>query len=193
MKIYYTGAIDNMSPQNSAEYSLGGYAAVNEVPNSMLGNLFASMSNLTIERNQDVVVALALKNDEVDAALDLTMFIKPATGSVCKYEIGVSAMAVDSRGQYYGQKIQSMFALPYGVEFHEAKDAATAINVGTVEPSAWVMLWIKRKLIAINKSDYTLRVPVVEEATFNMKWSEDESQSTSQSSSTSQSLSQSTL
>jgi hypothetical protein len=150
MQLLYTGASTYNTAQKKKEYSLGGFISSTVVPNAQLGNLFSLVSKYAIENDSFEVIALALKNDSLDKYYSVNIWFELPTGNYCDFEIAVVTLSQDTNDYYYMETLINNQSLPYNATFYSCNGQANAIDIGDLDSSGMVGLFIKRKINTTN-------------------------------------------
>lgn len=190
LKLYYTGAAKFERIQTNPLTSLGGYISSTEIPNGRLGNLFGSLSRLTVQQGRSEIRVFAIKNiDSVNKTGLKCWFTYPNDGgdpaedtNDCEFEIGVVSPFPDDCGDLMTEVLQDIYSLPYSVELKpNVTSEATALSLGTLDAGDYLCIFVRRKikpsaqsspsdeqLLAALEGEIT--IPKVEEISLTFAW-----------------------
>lgn len=141
MKILYTGAISQDTPQNQSIKSLGGFLSNSPIPNGEVGSLFSSVSGI-IKPGFRSVRMIGIKNDELTQKTNLKIW---ATVSSPDLNITLAAMApaLDTVcNKYFFEKIDNPHSLPLQATFNNYTET-DPISIASLDSQKFIGLWIK--------------------------------------------------
>jgi len=157
MIFFYTGASQDNIQQNSPSKSLGGYISSTIIPNSLIGNIFPSISYRNVTDGVEQIRAIALKNTFPTVLSNIKIYTTTPEDSIGFLTIGLVTPFVDSCDKPYLEFIQVEDQSPYYVEFLEVEGVDNAITISSLEPNQIVGLWIKRTVT--QSEEYNLSDP----------------------------------
>ena len=166
MKFYYTTTAGENLEQRKKEVSLGGYKSSTLVPNNYLNNIFGDISLLTIQRNQEMYIALVLVNETGGDITNLNAwFVYPTDDennniSDTKIEIAAVLMSQDDEGVDIMENVENMYSAPYSANFFEADSEDNKVTlISSFTNGDKIGIWLKRSLLIDKiKSDYNSMV-----------------------------------
>lgn len=153
MIFFYTGASQDNTPQNDPSRSLGGYISNSIIPNSLLGNIFPSISYRNVMDGKEQIRAIVLKNTFPTTITNIKIYTTTPEDSIGFITIGKVEPFKDSCNAFYLESIQVEDQSPYYVDFLEVEGLGNAITIPSMESNAVVGLWLKRTVTQTESHD----------------------------------------
>ena len=143
MQILYTGASKQGGEQLNPDTSLGNRPSGSQVPNDSLSNIFSVASLLSIQNKRRETKMVALYNNDLDNAINLTLTFSKEINSICSYKIAFVRPTVNGTDNCFEQ-IANPTALPYYATFSPIVDGSV-FNLSSLEPKSYLGIWLTRE------------------------------------------------
>lgn len=156
LKLYYTGCKTYNTPQINKNMSLGGFPSSTPIQNSVLGNLFSSISSYSKENEVKETIGLILKNTGTTDINNILFWFDVPEGSGAIYQVAAVSLAQNSKGEYYMEDISNSYSLPYQAEFYDSNNEEESVSLGELKAGEMIGLWIKREVMSLIKTDSEL-------------------------------------
>lgn len=147
MKLFYTTAGEQDTPQAKPSQSLGGYKSSSPVQNNIFDNLFGELSMNTIKDNRDEFIGLMLVNDSISDLTGVNIYFEHPVDSYSEYKIGAIIPALDVDGFNYIEQIPSRNSQPLYIEEFVTADIDNRFDIGDMDAGVVVGVWVKRELL----------------------------------------------
>ena len=145
MIFFYTGAVKNGQSQQIPAKSLGGWISNSVIPNSMLGNLFAGISESMIQNPKTQIRVIALQN-LTGSTKNIKIYTETPVDSYSTFKIGVAQPMIDPDCGPFFETLHSDESLPYTTQVESHEGVLNAIEVNGFLNNAYVALFIVREL-----------------------------------------------
>lgn len=149
MKILYTGATKQGAVQLNPDLSLGHRVSGSQIPNDMLGNLFPSISSLSLQMKKRNTKMIAFLNDEGEDVGNLQLAFSLPTNGLCKYKVAFVLPTMKGLDACF-EEITDTSAIPYYATFNEVQNG-TVLAIGNLADGAYLGMWITREFNTVTK------------------------------------------
>lgn len=147
MILYYSGASVPNSQQNLPEKSLGGYISSTVISNSILNNIFSTVSKSVVEKNKRDTRLICLTNNTGSTIYNCKIWIdNTVDNNHSNIIMAAVAPAIDNCNNSYFEQIQSTEALPYQATLSPANGEVNAINIGEIASGESIGIWVSRSI-----------------------------------------------
>lgn len=148
MRLYYTASSEPEAAQSDPRLSLGGYKSATALTNSKFGNLFSSITPVTVVQfNQNQYVGLVLKNETGIAVTGIQLWFEYPTGCYSKFRVAAVDMVEDTDGNLRMEHLPDINSKPICGEFYEADGEVNKVDLGDLINEEQIGIWIERELL----------------------------------------------
>jgi hypothetical protein len=149
MKIYYTSPTAQDAVQTDPRLSLGGYKALNPIPNAAFDNLFGEISQYLLSKEipEAEFIGVILKNETGADIANLWLWFEYSVDCYSKLLISAVDLAADASGVLRMEHIPSRNSTPLYADFYEASGIENAVAIGDLAVDGMVGLWFQRQLV----------------------------------------------
>lgn len=148
LNILYTGADKALSSQGESNRSLGGYISNTPIPNSFIGNLFPTISQLSQQEAREEVRVIAIQNNSGAAFTSFELYIDltDEDNNVAEWEIGMQLAYLDDCGDLMVETIPNPYSSPINVSMQDGVGYNNKLTLPNLEDQAYVGIFIQRKI-----------------------------------------------
>lgn len=143
MQLLYTGASKQDAEQLNPDLSLGGIPSGSSIPNDSLSNVFSVASLLSIQNKRRETKMIALRNNDGDPAVDLSLTFAVDLDSICKYSIAFVLPTISDECSCFEQIINSA-AKPYYATFEPIVDGSV-FTINSLADHGYIGIWLMRE------------------------------------------------
>jgi hypothetical protein len=149
MKLYYTSPTAQDAVQTDPRLSLGGYKALNPVPNSVFDNLFGEISQYLLSKEipEAEFIGVILKNETGADVANIWLWFEYGVDCYSKLLVSAVDLATDTSGVLRMEHVPSRNSTPLYADFYEANGVANAVEIGNLADGEMVGLWFQRQLV----------------------------------------------
>lgn len=143
MQLLYTGASKQGIEQLNPDLSLGGLVSGTTIPNDSISNIFSTASLLSIQNKRRETKMIALKNNDGDPAIDLSLTFVTDSDSICNYSIAFVLPTISDDCSCFEQ-IANSAAKPYYATF-EAVSNGSVFTINSLADKGYIGIWLMRE------------------------------------------------